>query len=242
MKLATITAMLALSLTAAAQASPLPEFPFISVSGEAKLEVAPDQARIQFVVRQTAATAAQATESVYRQGRELLQFLHSQGIAEADIEAAQINKEALHKDYNDRTITGYEASQPISVTLQSLNNYVAIMDYLFKQPQIFSINSSFDVKQRQQFEQQLSEQAGADAKRRANSLAAAQGVKISTVFAITEAAGWGSLAGDFGFGGAAVSFGAMHKAADMEQGGSSLVLPRHIKLNKTVNVIYKITP
>lgn len=242
MKLATITGMLALILTSAAQASPLPEFAFISVSGEARLDVAPDQARIQFVIRQTAATAAQATETVYRQGRELLQFLHSQGIAEADIDAAQINKEALHKDYNDRTITGYEASQPISVTLQSLSNYVMIMDYLFKQPQIFSIHSSFDVKQRQQFEQQLTEQAGADAKRRANSLAAAQGVKISTVFAITEAAGWGSLAGDFGFSGAAVSFGAMHKASDMEQGDASLVLPRHIKLHKTVNVIYKITP
>lgn len=242
MKLATITAALAFTLTGAVQASPLPDFPFITVSGEAKLEVVPDKARIQFVIRHTAAKADAATEAVYKQGRDLMQFLAAQGVTEADIDAAQINKEALYKDYNDRTITGYEASQPITVTLNQLGNYVAVMDYLFKQPQIFSIQGSFDSSQREQHELKLSEQAGADARRRATYLAAAQGVKISSVFAISDSAGWGALAGDFGFAGSAVSFGAMHKSAEMADSSANLVLPRHITLQKSVNVIYKIKP
>jgi uncharacterized protein YggE len=240
MKLATITAALALTLTGAVQASPLPDFPFINVTGAAKLEVAPDKARIQFVIRQTADKADAATEAVYKQGRDLMQFLAKQGITEADIDAAQINKEALFKDYNDRAITGYEASQPIVVTLNQLTNYVAVMDYLFKQPQIFSINGSFDSSQREQYEQQLSEKAGADARRRANSLAAAQGVKISSVFAISEASGWGAMAGDFGFGAGSVSYGAMRKADMAESSSSNLIVPKHIQLEKSVNVIYKI--
>ncbi|MCS4308589.1 uncharacterized protein YggE [Rheinheimera pacifica] len=242
MKLATITTALALTLSGAVQASPLPDFPFINVTGAAKLEVAPDKARIQFVIRQTADKADAATEAVYKQGRELMQFLAQQGITEADIDAAQINKEALFKDYNNRAITGYEASQPIMVTLNELTNYVAVMDYLFKQPQIFSISGSFDSSQREQYEQQLSEKAGADARRRANSLAAAQGVKISSVFAISEASGWGAMAGDFGFGGGSVSYGAMRKADMAESSNSNLIVPKHIQLEKSVNVIYKLKP
>ena len=242
MKLTTISTVLALTLSSAAQASPLPDFPFINVTGVAKLDVAPDKARIQFVLRHTAAKADAATEAVYKQGRDLMQFLAAQGVTEADIDAAQINKEALYKDYNDRTITGYEASQPITVTLNQLSNYIAVMDYLFKQPQIFSIQGSFDSNQREQHELKLSEQAGADARRRATHLAAAQGVKISSVFAISETSGWGNLAGDFGFGGGAVSFGALRKSAEMADSSSNLIVPKHIRLEKSVNVLYKIKP
>lgn len=242
MKLATITAALALSVSGAVHASPLPDFPFISVIGAAKMEVAPDKARVQFVIRQTADKAEAATEAVYQQGRDLMQFLATQGVAEADIDAAQINKEALYKDYNDRAITGYEASQPIVIKLNQLTNYVAIMDFLFKQPQIFFISGSFDSSQREQFEQQLSEKAGANARSKAKGLAAAQGVKIGTVFAISEASGWGGLAGDFGFGGGAVIYGAMRKADMAERVGNNLIVPKHIQLEKSVNVIYKITP
>lgn len=235
-----ISALSLFCLTAAA--SPLPDFAFITVSGEAQLDVVPDKARVQLMIRHTANTADAATEAVYQQGHELLAFLASKGVAQSDIEAAQINKEALYKDYNDRSITGYEASQPVSLTLQDLANYVAIMDYLFKQPHIFSIQSSFDSTERQQLELKLSQQASKDARRRADYLAQAQGVKISSVFAVTESGGWGNLASDFGFSGGAVSYGALHKASAMESREPSLVLPRHIKLQKSVNVIYKITP
>jgi uncharacterized protein YggE len=126
--------------------------------------------------------------------------------------------------------------------LNQLGNYVAVMDYLFKQPNIFSIQGSFDSSQREQHELKLSEQASTDARRRANHLAAAQGVKVSSVFAISEAAGWGSLAGDFGFGGSTVSFGVLHKTAERADSGGTLVLPRHITLQKSVQVIYKINP
>src|SRR5690606_2361156 len=113
---------------------------------------------------------------------------------------------------------------------------------IFKQPNVFSIHGSFDSSQREALETKLSQQAGEDARRRADRLAGAQGVKISTVFAITEAGGWGQLAGDFGFSGAAVSFGAMRGKAEMADSGANLVLPRHITLQKSVNVIYKIKP
>lgn len=244
MKLLTQLGVASLFVLNAAEvaASPLPDFPFISVTGEAKLEIAPDKARIQFVIRHTAQTAAAATEAVYRQSSELMAFLAKQGISTDDVEAAQINKEAMYKDYNDRTITGYEASQPVTVTLQQLTNYVAVMDYLFKQPQIFSIHGSFDSSQRLQQERKLSELAGADAKQRAELLAGAQGVKISSVFAISEAGGWAQLPGDFGFGAGAVSYGSMRMSAEKADVSANLVLPRHITLNKSVNVIYKIAP
>lgn len=242
MKLITVVCLVFISMSGFADASPLPNFPFITVTGDASIEVAPDKARIQFVIRQTAAKADTATEAVYRQSKDLVQFLARHGVTAADIDAAQINKEALYKDYNDRSITGYEASQTVSLTLSQLTHYVSIIDYLFKQPQIFSIQSGFDSSQREDIELNLSEQAGADARRRANHLAKAQGVTVSSVFAISETPGWGHLASDFGFAGSAVSFGEMHKSADTAQSSTGLVLPRHIKLHKSVTVIYKIKP
>ncbi len=237
-----LTTTFALLFSGVVAASPLPDFPFINVTGQATLEVAPDKAQIRFVIRQTGATAEQATRAVYQQGEQLLAFLSTKGLNEQDLEAAQINKEALYKDYQDRTITGYEASQPIVLTLKSLEHYVAVMDYLFTQPQIFSLHSSFDHSEREQYELKLSEKAGADAKKRATMLAAAQGVKLSTVFAITESGGFGRLAGDFGFGGGQASFGVLRKAsAEMDTTGA-LIQPKQITLQKSVNVIYKITP
>ncbi|EHR39747.1 SIMPL domain-containing protein [Alishewanella jeotgali] len=236
------TAFSLLVAAASVTASPLPDFPFINVTGQATLEVAPDKAQIRFVLRQTGATAEQATRAVYQQGESLLKFLQTQGLTEKALDAAQINKEALYKDYQDRTITGYEASQPITLTLTNLEQYVTVMDYLFTQPQIFSIHSSFDHSKREEFELTLSEKAGADARARANRLAAAQGVKLSTVFAITENAGFGNLAGDFGFGGGQVSYGRLEKmSADSGMAGA-LLAPKQITLQKSVNVIYKLNP
>lgn len=239
-----LTAPFILLFSSAVAASPLPDFPFINVSGQAVLEVAPDKAQIRLVIRQTAATAEKATSAIYQQSTELLAFLKQKGITEQDLEAAQINKEALYKDYQDRTITGYEASQPVVITLNNLEHYIAVMDYLFTQPNIFSIQGSFDLHERDKYEMQLSQKAGADARRQAEQLAAVQGVRLSTVFAISDKSDWGSLAGDFGFSGNNVGYGALYKTADAESasGRGALILPKHIKLQKSVNVIYKIKP
>lgn len=237
-----LTSSIALLFSGMLAASPLPDFPFINVTGQATLDVAPDKAQIRFQLRQTGTTAEQATRGVYQQGEKLLDFLKSKGLTEQALDAAQINKEALFKDYQDRSIIGYEASQPITLTLDNLEHYVAIMDYLFTQPQIFSIHSSFDHSQREQLEITLSEKAGANAKQRATMLAAAQGVKLSSVFAITESGGFGNLAGDFGFGGGQVSFGRMEKmAADSGMAGA-LLAPKQITLQKSINVIYQLNP
>ena len=241
MKCTLVNSAFLLAFSSAALASPLPDFPFINVTGSAKLDVAPDSARLQLVIRHTAATAETATEAVYQQSGRLLQFLQTQGITEADIEAAQLDKRALYKDYNDRSITGYEASQPVTVSLKQLANYGAIMDYLFKQPQIFNIQASFDSSKRAQHELKLSQLAGENARQRAEQLAQVQGVKISSVFAISDTADWGSLAGDFGFSGGAVSYGMLRKA-DMAESTGMLVLPKHISLEKSVKVIYKLNP
>lgn len=237
-----LTTAIALLFSGMVAASPLPDFPFINVTGQAIIDVVPDKAQIHFQLRQTGATAEQATRGVYQQGESLLTFLKSKGLTEQALDAAQINKEAQFKDYQDRTITGYEASQPIVLTLDDLEHYVAIMDYLFTQPQIFSIHSRFDHSQREQFEMTLSEKAGANAKQRATMLAAAQGVKLSTVYAITESGSFGSLASDYGFTDGQVSFGRMEKmSADSGMAGA-LLAPKQITLQKSINVIYKLNP
>ncbi|MDX3774898.1 SIMPL domain-containing protein [Chromatiaceae bacterium AAb-1] len=237
MKLTMLIAPLLLLASATLSASPLPDFPFINVTGEARMEVEPDKANIQFTVRSTAATADAATSTVYQQGRELLAFLNEQGITEQDIDASQINKDALYKDYNDRSITGYEATQPIRVTLNSLQAYADVMDYLFRQQHIFSIRSSFDTSKREQFEQELTIKAGAHATSQATNLAKALGVKLGAVQGISEAGGFNTLHNEFGFADSAVSFGALRKSSAES---SSLVLPRHINLQRSVNVIYRI--
>lgn len=237
MKLTTLFAPVLILASAALSASPLPDFPFINVTGEASLEVEPDKAELRFMIRSTASTAEIATETVYKQGRELLAFLKEKGITERDIDASQINKDALYKDYNDRTITGYEASQPVRVTLNSLEAYPAVMDYLFRQPHIFSIRSSFDTSKRDDAELELTMKAGQHATNQATNLAKALGVKLGNVQAITDSGNFNTLSNEFGFADSAVSFGALRKASAE---ADTLVLPRYITLQKSVKVIYRI--
>lgn len=221
-------------------ASPVPDFPFITVTGSAQLEVEPDTAQLRLVIRATESTAEQATTAVYRQGNALLDFLKSKDVELDAIEAAQINKEATYQDYSSRTITGYSATQPVTVQLKSIEHFVDIMDYLFKQPNIFSIQSQFGSSKQADYETELMAKAGADARKRAEQLSAAQGVALHSVFAISEGSrNWGSLAGDFGFGGGAVYGPQMRASADgMES--SSLVMPKSIQLQQSVNVIYRL--
>lgn len=223
-------------------ASPVPDFPFITVTGTAQLDIEPDTAKIRLVIRATENTAEQATSAVYRQGNALLDFLKSKGVELDAIEAAQINKEATYQDYSSRTITGYSATQPVMVELKSIEHYVEIMDHLFKQPNIFSIHGQFGTSKQTQYEAELVAKAGADARKRAELLSAAQGVSLHSVFAISEGSrSWGNLGADFGFGAGAGVYGAqMRSSADGIAESSSLVLPKHIQLQQSVNVIYRL--
>ena len=227
-----------------ALASPVPDFPFITVTGSATLDVAPDLAQIRLMIRANENTAEQATTAVYQQGNAMLDYLKSKGIELDAIEAAQINKEATYQDYSSRTITGYSATQAVSIELATIEHYVEIMDYLFKQPNIFSIQGQFGSSRKEAYETELMAKAGADARKRAEQLSAAQGVSLHSVFAISEGSrNWGGLAGDFGFGGGGGVYGAqMRASADgMESmNKSSLVMPKHIQLHQSVNVIYRL--
>lgn len=226
-----------------AQASPVPDFPFITVTGSATLGVEPDMAQIRLMIRANENTAEQATNAVYGQGNALLDYLKSKGVELNAIEAAQINKEATYQDYSSRTITGYSATQAVSVALATIEHYVEIMDYLFKQPNIFSIQGQFGSSKQASYEMELMAKAGADARNRAEQLSAAQGVSLHSVFAISEGSrNWGNLAGDFGFGGGGVYGAQLRASADgmASVDKSSLVLPKHIQLQQSVNVIYRL--
>ena len=223
------------------QASPVPDFPFITVTGSARLDVEPDIAQIRLMIRANENTAEQATNAVYRQGNALLDYLKSKGVELDAIEAAQINKEATYQDYSNRTITGYSATQTVSVELATIEHYVEIMDYLFKQPNIFSINGQFGSSKQADIETELMAKAGADARKRAEQLSAAQGVTVHSVFAISEGSrSWGNLAGDFGFGSGGGVYGAQMRASADGMEASSLVMPKHIQLQQSVNVIYRL--
>lgn len=236
-----LTTGVTLCLSFAATASPVPDFPFITVTGTAQLHVEPDTAQIRLVIRANESTAEQATSAVYRQGNTLLEYLKSKGVELDAIEAAQINKEATYQDYSSRTITGYSATQPVSIQLQSIEHYAEIMDHLFKQPNIFSIQGQFGTSKQSQYETELVAKAGADARKRAEQLSAAQGVSLHSVFAISEGSrSWGNLGGDFGFGAGAGVYGVQMRASADSMEQSSLVMPKHIQLQQSVNVIYRL--
>lgn len=240
MKLTTLISPLLLLASATLAASSLPDFPFINVTGEAKLEVAPDKAQLQFVIRHSADTADKATATIYTQGRDLLAFLAAKGITEADIEASQIDKTPLYKDYNDRTIIGYEASQPITVTVNSLDIFPEVVNYLFTSDNVFSIRSSFDSSKRDSYEQELTVKAGQDATSRANNLAKALNVRIDSVYAISEDGGWNMLANNSGFIESGMVYAAMARSDKATDISGNLILPKHINLQKSVKVVYKL--
>ena len=182
--LAAAAAFIGVGLPEGAQGSADQAGHTITVNGSGKASTVPDRAMFTFGVSTKRKTAVEASEANNRDMRQLIDALHAAGVAEDNIQTSQIS---LYPDYSDSgsELVGYEASNSVSVTVSlaraggALEAAVAAGANQVDGPSLTKAASD-------KLYADALRDAVADARARAEVLAAAAGVKVGEVVSIAE--------------------------------------------------------
>jgi uncharacterized protein len=127
----TAGALLLMFSCAVVAGTPLPDGPHIVVSGEGKVSVEPDSARIVFNFEQRAGQALPAKQTVDRRVNDLLDGASRFGIAGDDIRASDLttNEDVLYGDDDRRISNGYVATRSVTVVLHEVERLNEFLDF-----------------------------------------------------------------------------------------------------------------
>jgi uncharacterized protein len=162
--------------------------PAISVSGEATVSVAPDQAQIDAGVSSEAKTAREASEANNAAMGKVLLALKGAGIEEKDYQTARLS---LQPQYSpNRTgpsaVTGYRASNRVSIKLRDVTKVANVIDTLVGAGANEIGGIHFVVSQASKLLDEAREKAVGDARRKAEIYAKAAGVTLGEPLGISE--------------------------------------------------------
>jgi uncharacterized protein len=160
----------------------------VSVHGEGEMSAAPDQATIQLGVRTQAETAGDALEENNQRMQALLNTLREAGVAAADMQTSDMSiwPQYRHSPNGTSSITGYEVSNVVSVTIRNLENFGAILDAAVRAGGNQVNGISFGFSNPDELLDQAREAAMATAQAKAARLAELAGVRLGTVVTISE--------------------------------------------------------
>lgn len=220
----------ALPLTAAAQvAAPgaiVPEGTLLDVVAEGEASRVPDIATIRAGVVTQAPTAAAALTANATQMKTVLAALKAAGVADRDVQTATIslNPQYRYAENQPPVITGYQASNNVSVKFRDIAKSGNILDALVKQGanQIDGPNLSIDQLEAAQDEARTD--AVKRARARAELYAKALGMRIDRLVSLSEG-------NDGGMPGPVPMMMARAEAKDSTQ-----VVPGEQQVNVTIRV------
>lgn len=229
-----LSAAMLSALTLSAQAMPGPQMggcglpATLSVTGEGRTSVAPDMATLSLGVTTQAPTAAQAmTDNATRQGA-VIEAIKAQGVASADIQTSGLSLSAVQdysKDNAPPTITGYQAQNIVTIRVRDLPRLGTVLDGLVGAGanEIQGIGFSRDDLTPAQDEARRL--AVADARHRAETLAAAAGQTLGRLVALSDS-------------GAALPPVPMMMRAEMKAGGATPVEAGALDVTAQVSAVW----
>jgi uncharacterized protein YggE len=159
----------------------------ITVSGLGTATGIPDTADVWIGVQAEGATANAALDRANESAAALLEVLKGAGIDETDIQTTNVS---LYPTYDNegRRITGYVASNDLSVTVRDLDELGKVLDAAtgLVGDEIRIGGISLYVDDTEALESEARADAIADARRSADEYAAAAGVEVGQVLSISE--------------------------------------------------------
>jgi uncharacterized protein YggE len=192
-RLAVAGTLLASLLTAPALAQvPTDLPPAISVTGEATVSVAPDQAQLDAGVTTDAKTAREAADANNATMGKVLLALKGAGIEEKDYQTSRLSLQPQFANRNASSptappsIVGYHASNHVTIRLRDVTKVAGIIDTLVGAGANDIGGLSFSVSQASKLLDDAREKAIADARRKAEIYAKAAGVTLGAPLSIAE--------------------------------------------------------
>ena len=172
-------------VTATMYAQEVKQVPQISVSGEGKIKVVPDEALITVAVENTGKESAEVKKSNDEVVDKVLKLIKQRGIPTSDYQTQRVN---LYKNYDYNTKKyNYVANQTISIHLKDLSKYDKLMMDLVDS----GINSiqgvEFKSSKIKDYESQARKKAMLDAKQKAEDyVSVLAGQKVGKALVISD--------------------------------------------------------
>ena len=163
----------------------------LSVSAEARSLRAPDVVDLSGGVVTTAATAAQAMAENATRMSAVVAAVRKAGVAERDIQTAGLNLQPQYKyaDNQPPLLTGYQASNTVSLRLRKLDQAGRLIDTLVGVGANTISGPNFRVDAAEAALDEARTQAIGIARSRADLYARAAGLKIKRILTISESGG-----------------------------------------------------
>lgn len=158
--------------------------PQISVSGEGKVKVIPDEAVISIAVETKGEESAKVKKENDVAVDKVLKYLKSTKINPKDIKTERVGLYPNY-DYNKKK-NSFMATQTISITLRDLSTYDVLMDELVKAG-VNRVNGvTFQSSEIEKLKSEARMMAVADAKKKAEDFAGALGQKVGKAIMVTD--------------------------------------------------------
>ena len=183
-----LSAALAATLLAAPALAQTALVPTITVSGEATVSVAPDQAQIDAGVASDAKTAREASEANNAAMSKVLLALKGAGIAEKDYQTSRLSLQPQYAPNHSgpSPIVGYRASNRVTVRIREVGKLASVIDVLVGAGANDIGGINFTVSNASKLLDEARERAIADARRKAEIYAKAAGVALGAPLSISE--------------------------------------------------------
>lgn len=190
-KKALFAALTALQLAAVPAFADEPA-PRISMSGEGSVAAAPDMATIRLGVASQAATAAEALRANTTDLAKVLEDLKTLGMEPRDMQTSGLRLNPVwdhSKEGSAPVISGYEANNGLTLRVRDLSRLGETLDRAVQMGANTFDGLSFDLVDSQALADEARALAVADARRRAELIATAAGVRLGRILSIEEGDG-----------------------------------------------------
>ncbi len=183
--IATVVAFAGVGLPARAHSADQPAARTIAVSGSGSVSATPTQAGFDFGVSTRAKTAQQALADDSAQMRRLIATLEAAGIPASALQTSSVSLDPITSGDNS-TIVGYNASNTVSATVSDLSKAGAIVDAAVAAGANEVDGPNLTVADQTALYDQALKAAVADARAKAQVLAAASGLQVGAVASVEE--------------------------------------------------------
>ncbi len=207
----------------------------VTVNGTSKISVIPDMTELNIHVSSLKMNMADATKAIGDQTQQYLKILKQLGFQEADVKTTNFSawKNTIYRE-NGPIDSGYVVSQNLTLKFpyaQSTLQKIVARFSESKDPVNFDISFYISDQLREKTEGELQAKAVVDARKKANNLSAAAGVKVGGLKAIS----YGAEAS------APIYYKTdmrMYANAEMSDGANLSFAPQEIELQESVTVTW----
>lgn len=161
----------------------------VSVDGSGEVRVAPTAASVSVGVEVTEASLPAAREAAARQATAVIAAVKGRGVPAADIQTGQFSVAVLrdHDKKGDPTrVKGYQVRNSVDIVVRDLNLLGGVLDDALGSGANEVSGPNFFVEQPEQHEDAARAAAVRDARRKAETLAAAAGARLGQVLILDE--------------------------------------------------------